>query len=40
VTEEKETEKLYTNSDKFEYLAKQNPKLKELKDRLGLDYEF
>ncbi len=32
--------KLYTNSDKYDYLVKQNPKLKDLKDELGLDFEF
>lgn len=37
--QQKET-KVYTNSDKFEALAKQNPKLRELMDRLGLDFEF
>ena len=32
--------KLYTNTDKFEYLAKKNPSLNDLKTRLGLDPEF
>jgi len=31
---------IYTNRDKFEYLAGKNPILKELKDRLGLDTDF
>lgn len=31
---------IYTNRDKFEYLADKNPILKELKDRLGLDTDF
>jgi hypothetical protein len=31
---------IYTNRDKFEYLAGKNPLLKELKDRLGLDTDF
>jgi hypothetical protein len=31
---------IYTNKEKFEHLAEKNPKLKELKDRLGLDTEF
>jgi DNA polymerase-3 subunit gamma/tau len=31
---------IYTNRDKFEHLAEKNPKLKELKERLGLDTEF
>ncbi len=31
---------IYTNRDKFEYLAGKNPMLKELKDRLGLDPDF
>lgn len=35
-----EKQKLYTSSDKYNYLVEKNPKLKDLKDRLGLDYEF
>lgn len=31
---------IYTNKDKFEYLADKNPILKEMKDRLGLDTDF
>ena len=31
---------IYTNREKFEYLAEKNPLLKELKDRLGLDTDF
>lgn len=31
---------MYTNRDKFDYLADKNPVLKELKDRLGLDTDF
>jgi hypothetical protein len=31
---------IYTNRDKFEFLAEKNPILKELKDRLGLDTDF
>ena len=31
---------IYTNKEKFEYLADKNPILKELKDRLGLDTDF
>jgi hypothetical protein len=31
---------IYTNRDKFDYLAGKNPILKELKDRLGLDTDF
>lgn len=31
---------MYTNRDKFDYLADKNPMLKELKDRLGLDTDF
>lgn len=37
---EAEKQKLYTGKDKFEALAEQNPLLRELKDRLGLDYDF
>jgi hypothetical protein len=38
VTDEKKV--IYTNRDKFDHLAEKNPKLKELKERLGLDTEF
>jgi len=38
VSEDKKV--LYTNRDKFDHLAEKNPKLKELKERLGLDTEF
>jgi hypothetical protein len=31
---------IYTNREKFDYLAEKNPLLKELKDRLGLDTDF
>ena len=37
----KEKEKtIYTNKDKFEYLSKKNKNLKDLKNKLGLDYDF
>ena len=31
---------IYTNRDKFDHMAEKNPKLRELKERLGLDTEF
>jgi len=31
---------IYTNREKFEHLAKKNPNLYQLKDRLGLDQDF
>lgn len=31
---------IYTNREKFDYLAEKNPLIKELKDRLGLDTDF
>lgn len=31
---------IYTNREKFDFLAEKNPMLKELKDRLGLDTDF
>ena len=38
---ETEREKtIYTNKDKFEYLSKKNTNLSDLKNKLGLDYEF
>ncbi len=32
--------KLYTSTDKFEYLAERFPALREAKQRLGLEAEF
>ncbi len=31
---------VYTSKEKFEHLAEKNPKLWELKDRLGLDWDI
>ena len=31
---------IYTNREKFDHLAEKNPKLKDLKERLGLDTDF
>ena len=31
---------LYTSKEKFEHLAEKNPYLNELKDKLGLDWDF
>ncbi len=31
---------IYTSKEKFEHLAEKNPYLNELKERLGLDWEF
>lgn len=31
---------IYTNKDKYEFMAEKNPLLRELKDRLGLDTDF
>lgn len=38
--EEQQSKKLYTSADKYEYMAQQNPSLKLLKERLGLDFEY
>jgi len=35
-----EAKKLYTSTDIFDYMVKQNPDLKDLKDRLGLDFDY
>jgi DNA polymerase-3 subunit gamma/tau len=40
LTESDDKKIIYTNRDKFAYLADKNPILKELKDRLGLDTDF
>ncbi len=40
IAEIKEEKKLYTSTDIFDYMVKQNPDLKDLKDRLGLDFDY
>ncbi len=40
VQEQNETQMLYTSKDKYAYMVEQNPALSELKDRLGLDFEY
>lgn len=40
VSEQDESKQLYTSKEKFEYMARQNPALRALKDRLGLDFEY
>jgi DNA polymerase-3 subunit gamma/tau len=37
---DEEKKVLYTNREKFDHLLEKNPKLKELKERLGLDTDF
>ena len=40
VTEQESSRNLYTSREKFEYMAKLNPALREMKERLGLDFEY
>ncbi|MEQ9404782.1 MAG: DNA polymerase III subunit gamma/tau [Cyclobacteriaceae bacterium] len=40
VAQVEETKKLYTSKDIYEHMLKQNPKLQELKDKLGLDFDY
>jgi hypothetical protein len=40
VQEHSEIQMLYTSKDKYAYMVEQNPALSELKDRLGLDFEY
>ena len=40
VSEQEKTKKLYTSKEKYDYMVEQNPALKDLKERLGLDFEF
>lgn len=40
VNEQEKSRSLYTSREKFEYMAQKNPALRELKDRLGLDFEY
>ena len=35
-----DSKKLYTSRDIFDYMLKQNANLKDLKDRLGLDFDY
>ncbi len=40
VQEQEVSKKLYTSKDKYEYMVGINPALKEMKERLGLDFEY
>ncbi len=40
IEEIEESKKLYTSKDIFDEMVKQNPDLKDLKDRLGLDFDY
>ena len=35
-----DSKKLYTSKDIFDYMLKQNANIKDLKDRLGLDFDY
>jgi len=40
IMQEEESKKLYTSKDIFDHMVKENPNLKDLKDRLGLDFDY
>ena len=40
VTQTVKEKAIYTNKEKFDYLSKKNKNLKDLQNKLGLDYEF
>lgn len=40
IAEIEEQKKLYTSTDIYDHMVKQNPHLKDLKDRLGLDFDY
>lgn len=40
VREPEHKRQLYTSKEKYEYMSEQNPALRELKERLGLDFEY
>lgn len=40
VTEQENTTLIYTQADKFKFLAEKNPALNELRNVLGLDYDY
>jgi DNA polymerase-3 subunit gamma/tau len=39
-TEKSDKKMLYTQSDKYDFLAQKHPLLSEMKQKLGLDYEY
>ena len=40
VSEQQNTTLIYTQADKFKFLAEKNPALHELRNALGLDYDY
>lgn len=40
VSQVAEVNKLYTSKDIFDHMVQQNPALQELKDKLGLDFNY
>ena len=41
IQEKKDEERIpFTNKDKYEQMTKENPKLQNLKEKLGLDFDF
>jgi len=40
VAQEEATQKLYTSQDKYDHMVEQNPAIKNLKDKLGLEFEY
>ncbi len=40
VAQTEEKKRLYTSKDIYNYMVKKNPELKELKDKLGLDFDY
>lgn len=40
VEEAEETKKLYTSKDIYEYMVQVNPAIQNLKEKLGLDFEY
>jgi DNA polymerase-3 subunit gamma/tau len=39
-TEKSDKKMLYTQSDKYDFLAQKHPLLSEMKQKLGLDHEY
>ncbi len=40
IVQEETKQRLYTSQDKFNYMVERNPKLMELRNRLGLEYDY
>ena len=40
IREDPKKDKIFTSKDKYDFMVKEQPLLKKLKDKLGLDFEY